>query len=460
MRITLNCAAGTFGWLCGGGTFALVPNVPVAVRTSPIKVALFRIRKGRVVRHCVKFYDLVLKNDDTTANRVRQSGCQLVCVGGTLADVTKSFVSRAHKLVDKTVFEFAKFHRSLSRKYSIRKSGNDYGYMHRYMTEQDLPRGMPVSVTCGQPLLHDGLREWSDAAVYATFVSCLEAAKRVIEFDPTKVTNQANVYEALYTSALRMFGGVYHIEHETEDDRTLPATKLYTNHDCDDMALACSSLALRLARLLILPSYGLRKYDAADVIMHVRPVGALTLQGRTFLGGGHNWAVLQMPNNRILHLECTQLFAPHVGRLDELYGRGVFLQRDRNNMNVDIKGIKALQTDMYKIVCAAYSHNAMYIPTTASTMCVDYSTFMSGEAELHQVPLQGLPDPAIAALRATPGPAEIAKVVERVHGAYKVVYGNCQPQPCTNYKHDGYHLVTEASTRCYAISPANAVAFS
>ena len=102
----------------------------------------------------------------------------------------------------------------------------------------------------------------------------------------------------------------------------------------------------------------------------------------------------------------------------------------------------------------------MFIPTTAATMCVSYSTFLSGEAELHQVPIKSLPDPAIASLRATPGPQEIAKIVDRVHGAYKLVYGNCHPQPCTRYKNDGFHLVTDKSTKCFSISPANAVAYS
>ena len=133
---------------------------------------------------------------------------------------------------------------------------------------------------------------------------------------------------------------------------------------------------------------------------------------------------------------------------------------EMSNASSSIKGIKQLDTDMYKIVCSVYTSDAMFIPTTTTSMCVDYSTFLSGEAVLNKVPIEGHSDGVLRSLRATPSPQEITKVLELTHGVYRMIYGNCHPQELSSCKSDGFKLVDGSTTNCCIICPANAIGFS
>lgn len=452
MKITLRCRAGMFAWVCGNGTQAMIPGEPVTVSTSPVKVAIMCIKDDIVKRYAVKLFDVVT-TDAAVTNQTKFGNIVLDSVGGRLVDVTHLWVARAHKMVDSTNSEFSKFYKQLATRYQ-KRDNSDYGYMHRYMVEQDLPSGMPVPATCGQPLIEDGLREWSDAAVYSTFERCLHIAKLAVQFSEKAVVNVLKTQEALYVLALRMFGGVYHTKHETIDDRTLSAAKLYKNHDCDDMSLSSAAFAMRLSKMKSIgwPS----KFSAGGILNKVSPAKAFILQGKTFTGGGHTWALLQKHDGTYLHLECTQMFAPHIGRLNDLYGPGVFLQRERNNMNTVIHGVKQLEPDMYARVCVLYSSDAMFIPCSGGYMCTDYETLLRGHCVLEKVPFTGHPPLSIRQLRATPSPAAVAKIIRRVHNAHFLVYRNSTPVTCTKAI-NGFDAVKTSTTKCVTISPGNVI---
>lgn len=452
MRITLRSPPGSWGWLCSNSTLALVPLVPVTVNASPVKIVVLQRKNGRVSRLDVRLFDIVAA-PAAASRQLKFSGYALEVSNGSLVDITPQFVRRAHKLVDATNAKFAAFFAKLKKTARCRSS-RDAGYMHKYMIEMDLPRNMPVPIVCGHPLIRDGLREWSDMAVLRSFQQCLIAAKQATSFSAAAVVNAAATKECLYVAALRMFAGVYHTKEESEDDRTMPAVSLYTNHDCDDMALCCTALAMRLSKLHV---SGGHPYGAGDLISSVRPAGAYIAQGLTFQGGGHTWAALRMPDNRLLHLECTQLFAPHAGTLSDNYGSGVFAERARLNMDTDIFGIKALDTTMYKTLCVLYTADHMYIPCIAGYMATDYSSFLQNKCTLVEVPIDVAPDPLICTLRATPGPAEIAKIIDSAHGAYAMVYSNCHPTSAISSNGSGFKKVGHDCGQCFTISPGNAL---
>ena len=64
-------------------------------------------------------------------------------------------------------------------------------------------------------------------------------------------------------------------------------------------------------------------FDAADVVNSVGEtlVGFYLVQGKVYNGGGHVGHAPQ-GGGGVLHMECTQLIVPHLGDMDDLYGRG------------------------------------------------------------------------------------------------------------------------------------------
>ena len=428
-------------------TRAFVPLRSVNITTSPIKVVILW-SKDRA--SCAEMLGLTSSLHRRKMHHQLRC-CTLECSNISLVDVTNNFVKRAHKLVDATNEKFASFYKSLRSKYKVRSS-QDCGYMHKYMIEMDLPGGMPVPIVSGHPLIDAGLREWSDRAILSTFQRCLIAAQQAVFFNEKAIEHPQATKEALFVAALRMFGGVY--KPESEDDRTMPAVKLYTNHDCDDMSLCCCALAMRVAKLRV---SGGRQYGAGDLINSVRPVGCYVAQGRTFQGGGHTWAALRLQDNRILHLECTQLFAPHVGSLEDNYGRGVFKERPRMNMKTDICGIKRLDPTMYATLCVLYTKDHMFIPCIGGYIASDYESFLQNKCTLEEVPIHVAPDTAICTLRATPSPKEISNLINYAPVAYQLVYGNCHPVEKIASRGKGFKKVCPDCAECFSISPANAL---
>ena len=258
-----------------------------------------------------------------------------------------------------------------------------------------------------------------------------------------------------------MFGGWYHTKHESTDDQTMPTAKLYSNHDCDDMALAGLAMARRLSehRVSVSPSDALGRlpFSPPDVLNAVSPTLAsfYLVQGKVYNGGGHTWAMLRKAGGETLHLECTQLMACHLGPMQDLYGQNVFRARPPRDFSPAILGRKPLDTTLYPVVCALYTETSMKIPTSNKRLCCDLETLLSNRADLHDAP-PTLRDPMVDLLRATPSPSAINTAVTSVHGAYQMVYGGGQPvSPCPT---GGYAPVTASSRSVVALGPGNAVA--
>ena len=63
-----------------------------------------------------------------------------------MVDVTREVVARSNKMAELAERDFSAFWEGLCERNS-QWPGNTYGYMHRYMVEQDLPGGMRVVAT-------------------------------------------------------------------------------------------------------------------------------------------------------------------------------------------------------------------------------------------------------------------------------------------------------------------------
>lgn len=470
MHLTLNAPSGRFAWVCSEeGTRALLPGSSLHITyPGPIKVAILRLHEGRVERDSVRFFEVVVYveahkitlSKKVTTHRIGSHSVQ--CFDGDMRDITAAVVSKAHKDAEMAETAFAKTHQKLQARYSV-QSPRDYAYIHRHMIEADLPAKMHVSLLNGHPLIASGLREWrDDKLVLQTFDRCLFLAKAVANFAPAAVMPLAigTVQEALFVYALRMFAGVYRKRPEREDDRTLPGTKLYTSFDCDDMALCTAALATRLSavRRESLDSSRLQDpFSAESLVACVLISEVAVVQGMTCEDGGHTWGYLDLLNGRRLHVESTQLFSPHIGKLDDVYGRGVFLLRPGERMDHTISGVKEIDFVVYKRVCAVYTGHNASIPTCSGAICCSLESLLLKHCKLHPVVAMGVPDPIVHKLRATPTPYEIQAVVNGVPGASRMLYLNGHPH---SYMHGsmtsiGLRQVTSSDMRCLTITPAN-----
>lgn len=266
---------------------------------------------------------------------------------------------------------------------------------HRNCLDPDLPGKARFSLVGGMYHVSDSL--YMDAAtILDVFTNCVRVAVCATMHEykaaPTPA-HTANITECIFCCALRVYAGHYPDRPELRDDRCLRYLKLYSNGDCDDMALTSCSFFNALMHhstaicdaLAKLPEKNIKVWggiDLSDVFattdMYTRcevAMGEVTLSvataGRKETKNefaGHVWCVLTTEeSDRHLHLECTRFTSPHAPSdtdctsFELLYGKGVFLPRTSED-TTGSRGLLPFRPETYNVLSALYTSEDMHVP--------------------------------------------------------------------------------------------------
>ena len=357
-------------------------------------------------------------------------------------------------------------------------------YMHRYALNADTPREMQLPIIQGIALLKDGLMEWSLKSVAETFVRCVHAAKMATQFSAAHVADdqsvQTAVRHALYAMSLRMFAGSYQSIDETVDDRTLPFIQFYSNHDCDDLAMAALAMACKLEECTkdmfmtcntIPQCKSSDLFSAWEIMKSVKSEKTFMLLQGVNGDHGHTWAAIKCKGNLncVLHIEATRLCTPMVcAHLTEVFGEGVFAQPHKAHSNSQLEiaamhGVSIFVPEKYGTVCAVYTDKEMRIvthPDGDNLKDVYDTVFEENDATVKIDPLENVNQhvQTIVDLFATPTSVQVQRgvddaFVKTINNQYDAV-----PSALVTASDAGFvDARTHKAEYCYVISPGNNV---
>jgi len=337
------------------------------------------------------------------------------------------------------------------------------GFVHRDMVECELPRDFRVPCCAtGWPQMN-GLSAVTPQEAHESFRRCLQLAKCATGFREQPAIMLArepgtamvvSICETLFVCAMRMYAGVYPAGKEDIDDRSMGCLKLYTNSDCDDLAITVASFFNRLKAIWLrnpcpggaaAVPFSWRHVLAtalprmADIFACQGHVATATANPNTIFASlwsaktsGHVWCAIRRVDGTWMHVECTRCVGCHTVREEDT---SVYFQAYAHT--ADESGLAACDPGRYKKVCAVYSHEFMWLPLVggSKTAGVRYGDLLAG--------LCGEPVAAVVGgahrmspevqrhidlLRHRPSHAQLEQVTKEAPEAFLRMRGNLMPQ--------------------------------
>lgn len=421
----------------------------------------------------------------TCANATHSSKVSVTADGCVLTDVTADACDALKQFADEAVLCMRDATQSFGWEPTATPKHRDLLELSATMLEPEWPGSVRVPSTSGyvQALAND------IGDVHAIFTTCLVLARIAcvdeahmqteegLEVDPSTVQKRQ---ECLFVCAVRMYAGHYPAIPELTDDRTLRGTKLYTNTDCDDMAITCMSFVRALmAASKTWCAVSNQNYAAKSIVCAVATrikdvyccTGEVNQPGTGIMSSlfgnpetfCHVWCMIKMESGgclaasqRHLHLEATRLMSCHA--TDSATPMDMYAGMFCESKCADRGGLTAFRIDTYISVCTMHSATRMYVPSVDGRMGVPYSAVINGDAQLVPVTqTQKLSDEHdFIAVRHHVDSAMIQAASKHVHVNYTQPTEQAGAM-CDTHSRNCYLSATQETehSTVYTVSPAN-----